>query len=189
MPDHFATLALPRRPWLEPESVKDAFHRIGAARHPDSPGGDAETFATVNAAWQALREPATRLRHLLELEYPAALAASAPIPAGLAEDFMRMARLRRSLDDFLRREKAATGALEKALLAGERSTLAQQLNTELAKLEATHQTALADLRALDAGWPTRDETTAAPLAALQQQFAFLTKWIGQLREGLFQLGA
>ncbi len=74
--DHFAELGQPRRPSLDADALKDHFHRLTAEHHPDI-AGDGGRFTTLNAAYTVLREPAARLRHLLELDAPAALAAPA----------------------------------------------------------------------------------------------------------------
>ena len=186
MPDPFATLQQPRRPWLDPAALKEAFHRLGAARHPDTAGGDAAAFAEVNAAWQALRDPATRLRHLLP---PEVLARPVQIPPALGDRFLQLAALRQALADFRARESSASGALAKALLAGEKEKLRREAEAALASLDAAAAAATADLRALDAQWQPGDDALTNQLALLQRQFAFLGKWSAQLREALFPLGA
>jgi hypothetical protein len=189
VPNHFAVLELPARPWLELELAKAAFHRLGAARHPDAPGGSADAFAAVNAAWQILRDPARRLRHLLELLGAETAASTPQIPPALADLFMEMAPLPRKADDFRRRLAAADGALAKALLAAERHTLQHDLQHTLARLDALARESLAEIRAIDAVWEQRDAAALAGLSAAQQTLAFTSKWSDQLREALFQLGA
>ncbi len=189
MPDHFAALAQPRRPWLDPEALRESFHRAAAQHHPDAAGGGDARFAALNAAHTILREPAPRLRHLLTLEAPDLLTRAAPIPPALADLFMQLAGHRRALDGFLQKESAAGSPLARALLAAEKSTLRRALDTALAQLAAAHETALAELRALDAAWPAPDPAALENLAALQARFAFLAKWTAQLREDVFQLRA
>src|SRR5438270_13876413 len=99
--DHFAALGQPRRPWLEPEALKEEFHRLTAEHHPDRTG-DAARFTEINAAYAVLRDPVARIRHLLELEAPAVLAAVPPLPEALTETFMRIATLRRTIDAFVK---------------------------------------------------------------------------------------
>ncbi len=71
MTDYFALLDQPRRPWLDPEELKQVFHaRKRWQTHPDAqtePGGN-ETFTQLNEAYQVLRDPKRRLHHLLSLE-------------------------------------------------------------------------------------------------------------------------
>jgi curved DNA-binding protein CbpA len=186
--NHFATLELPVRPWLEPDQLQAAFHRLGAARHPDRAGGSAEAFAAVNAAWQTLRDPARRLHHVLELEGVTTPEGASPIPSALADAFMSLAALRRRLEDFGKRHAAATGTLARALLAVERAALERELRTALAGLEEDTARALEEVRTLDAAWPERDDATLLRLATVQPSLAFLGKWSDQLREALFQLG-
>ena len=183
MTDHFATLQQSRRPWLDAAALKDTFHRLSAQQHPDTAGGDVDSFAALNAAWQTLREPASRLRHLIELEAPGLLARPVQIPPALADTFMRIAALRRTLEDFRKKLAAASTPLARALLAAEQRTLRSALESALADLAAAHERALAELRALDAAWPASLDA----LAALQQQLAFLSKWSTDLRESLFIL--
>jgi curved DNA-binding protein CbpA len=181
-------LELPARPWIEPEELKAAFHRLGAARHPDQPGGGAEAFAAVNAAWQTLRDPALRLRHLLELEGVSHPSGSVPIPPALANTFMTLAPLRGKVDAVLRQPSPASGTLAEALRTSERATLQREMQTVLASIDQTIANCVNEVRALDATWPARTASTLARLAELQQSLAFAGKWSAQLREALFQLG-
>ena len=190
MPDHFATLAQPRRPWLDPAALRESFHRAAARHHPDAAGGTDERFAALNAAHAILREPAARLRHLLELEAPALLTRAAPIPPALGDLFMQLAARRHALEGFLQKQSAAASPLARALLAAEKTALHRDLETALAQLTAAHDSALAELHTLDAAWDAG--ATVADLenlAPLQARFAFLAKWTAQLREDLFKLGA
>src|SRR3954470_3279450 len=98
--DHFATLGQRRRPWLDPEELKQAFHRLTAEQHPDK-AGEGSAFADVNAAYTVLRDPVLRLRHLLELDCADAPSDSGAIPEKLADTFMRVATLRRAIDSFV----------------------------------------------------------------------------------------
>ena len=189
MPDHFAILAQPRRPWLDAEALKDAFHRATAQEHPDVVGGSGENAAALNAAYAVLRDPATRLRHLLALEWPGFAPSPAAIPVALADFFGRIATLRQTGAVLAKKEAAAQSPLARALLAGDRAAHRRDLQAALTDLEAAEAAALADLRVLDAAWDQRDSATPALLTAAQQQFSFLAKWQAQLREDLFKLEA
>ncbi len=190
MNDHFATLALPRRPWLDADALKEWFHRTTAELHPDvARRGDAERFAEVNVAYHALRDPAGRLRHLLELEAPGQLSRPQSIPNELADFFMRLAALRQALDAFALKESAASSALSRALLSSERLGLARQCTDAAAQLDAAYDHALTVVLKLDAEWEFRPADAIERLAALHQQIAYLSKWRGQLREALFKLSS
>jgi curved DNA-binding protein CbpA len=189
MTDHFAVLAQPRRPWLDPEALRESFQRAAAGQHPDAPGGEDARFAALNAAHNILRDPGTRLRHLLELIAPDRPPSPAPIPPDLADLFMHIASLRRAVEDYRRKLSAATSPLSRALLAGETARLRGQLETGLARLNALHDSATATLHELDTAWHPTSAPAIDELAQLQARFAFLGKWASQVREDLFQLSA
>ncbi len=182
MQDAFALLNLPRRPWLDAGELRDEFHRQSAATHPDA-GGDSDEFAQLNAAHQTLREPAARLRHLLELEAPRLLAQSQQIPPSLVERFMRVAAARQACAAFLAKHRAASSPLARALLATAHTAQTHTLDTALADLEAAQTDALAQLRALDAAW----QSHLPKLATLQAELSYLEKWTAQLRESQLEL--
>ena len=76
MTDYFELLKEPRRQWLEADTLKQKFLALSASIHPDKihSSGEAEKsaaakqFAELNAAYNCLLEPKSRLLHLLELE-------------------------------------------------------------------------------------------------------------------------
>jgi len=189
MLDEFAILQQPRRPWLDPEALKERFHRLTAEHHPDVAGTEGEgDFASLNSAYSALREPASRLRRLLELEAPEKLKAPQQIPNAFADLFMKIARFRQGLDAFHQKSSAASSALARALISEERFEWADKGGAIRAELESAHEAAVADLVAADAAWheTPRPADLLDRLAGLQHRFAYLTKWRAQMTEALFQ---
>ena len=182
MPDAFALFNLPHRPWLDAGELRDEFHRRSATLHPDA-GGDAEAFAQLNAAHQTLREPSLRLRHLLELEAPEALAQSPQIPPAFADRFMRVGAARHSVASFSAKFRAASSPLARALLAGEHAAQTHTLDTALADLDAAHANALARLHDLDADWRNH----ISDIARLCAELSYLEKWTAQLRDSRLEL--
>jgi curved DNA-binding protein CbpA len=190
MPDHFAIFHQPRRPWLDDALLKDAFHQTAGQIHPDIAGGSAEKSAALNAAYAVLREPASRLKHLLELEQPGVPFPPSVIPAEFTARFAQIANLRQRSAALRKKEgNAATSSVSAALVSIEKSALRDDLETELAAVEALGRAANDELQRLDEAWENRPPGIIGRLAALQQQFAFLAKWQAQLREDLFHLGA
>lgn len=186
MSDHFAVLGEPRRPFLDPGRIKETFHRLSRERHPDQAGGGAEAFADLNLAQETLRDPKTRLRHLLALEFPEApTAGPAVVPASLADDFAPVLGLLQRVDAFRPQKEAATGALARALLARQDAGLRAEVREWSARLEGKMAAATADLQALDAGWDARRD--GAGLLELYHRFAYLGRWLEQLRERAFAL--
>jgi DnaJ-domain-containing protein 1 len=186
MIDHFAALSLPRRPWIDGEELKDRFHRLSAEQHPDvartEPGGD---FSRLTKAYAVLKDAATRLRHLLELEYPD-LSTPQQIPPTLVEQFMKVATLQREIQVFAHQQSTAT-ALTRALAASEGFSLQRDVEKAIAVMEVEVGRALELLQMEDTLWEKRDEQTGPRLAHLHQELAFLTKWTADLRERLMLL--
>ncbi|HSI11797.1 MAG TPA: hypothetical protein VK961_07120 [Chthoniobacter sp.] len=188
MPDYFAILDQPRRPWLDDAALKDAFHRATAQQHPDVAGGSGEKASALNAAYTVLRDPAGRLRHLIELEWPEVASPSAGIAPELGDLFGKIAVLRQAGAALAKKEAAAQSPLARALLAGERAGQKSALEGVLAALADGEEAAREELRSINASWDSRDKATHGALVALQQRLAFLGKWQAQLREDLFRLG-
>ena len=76
MTDNFALLNELRRPWLDPDLLRQKFLALASNLHPDRVHNAGETekaaatkhYAQLNAAFNCLAEPKLRLLHLLELE-------------------------------------------------------------------------------------------------------------------------
>ena len=193
MTDLFALLGETRRPDLDPERIKETFHRLSRTEHPDqqdAPSGGADAgFAQINLAQTTLRDPKIRLRHLLELEFPAVrLAGPSTVPPALADLFAPIHTLLREVDALLSRKSAAPSALARALLAREEWTFRERAEIALAEVETLHAATLADLRTFDAAWELRPPDAAARLHDLYQRFSYLSRWTDQLRERIFSLG-
>ena len=187
--DFFALLGGPRRPWLDPEQVKETFHHLSRTLHPDQQAEATGDFARLNEAQATLRDPKSRLRHLLELEHPQVrLAGPAGIPPGLANLFAPVHGLLQDVDSLLGKKISACSALAKALLARDEFTLREKVENSLAELETLEADALAELQAFDTEWTSGLPGGADRLHMFYQRFAYLSRWIAQLRERLFQLG-
>lgn len=190
-PDYFALLGEPRRPWLDPERVKDTFHRLSRTEHPDQAAAEADAdFARLNQAQAALRDPKARLRHLLELEYPQIrLSGPSNVPSGLADRFVAVHGLLRDTNALLTKKAGTSSALAKALLAREELAAREKVETALDKLAALFDAAEGELQGFDALWTAaRPSDAADTLLMLYQRFSYLSRWTEQLREQLFQLG-
>ena len=186
MTDYFALFGLQRRPWLDLEALKHRFHELAAMHHPDA-SGDTAKFAEVNAAYQLLRDPAARLRHLLELEYTTEAGTEPQIPAPLAERFMEVATIEREVHVFLHEQSTASSAVGRSLLASERFAIEHDIQKIVDELELDWSRTDQLLRVESSMWEQRTAETPHRLALLQQEFAYLAKWLKQLRERLTQL--
>ncbi len=181
MEDAFSLFSLERRPRLDEAALKERYLRLAAACHPDLSGDD-EKFHQLQDAYKTLREPAARLRHLLELEFPSGGKKSDPAPH--AELFMSAgSAVQAAKAVFLRSEKTTT-ALARALLSPEIATVLREVRKALESVQKAQDQLTDRLESLDVRWP---EVSADELSALAASFSFLSRWKSQLSESEFRL--
>src|SRR5947209_7004515 len=119
--DCFALLNEPRRPWLDSDQLKQRFLALSSEVHPDrvhnAPAAERQAadrrYSELNAAYNCLREPKDRLRHLLELERGAKPEDIERIPPGLMDEFFAVGKLCRDTDAFLAEKAAVTSPMLK----------------------------------------------------------------------------
>jgi hypothetical protein len=173
MIDYFALLDEARRPWIDPEQLKDRYfarNRAGAA--------DAE----LNEAFRVLSDPKLRLQHLLTLE-DVPLRAGRPVPPQVAELFWNCGALLREVDRWLSINAEAGSALARALLSGERLALEKKLEEQDRQLNATFENELRQLRDFDSILPNEFEK----LVQQYDSISYLTRLREQVTEKLHQL--
>jgi curved DNA-binding protein CbpA len=195
MTDYFSVLRFSRRPWLDPEKLKEEYQRLTLEHHPDRKAGRdalsasdsvAPSFAEVNEAYRTLSNPKLRVQHLLSLEASIQTDTST-VPAELMEPFMQTAAIIRKADSLLSKLRAATNALSKSLLRSELADLEQRIALLLKDLQNAYGLAIADLRQLDEVWDSKKPETLEQLGILSRRFAYLERWLEQVRERQFQL--
>ena len=202
--DNFVLLGLPRQPAPDPESVKTKFLEMSAATHPDrfhhagaaEQTAATERYATVNAAYNCLREPRSRLVHLLELESGAAPANVQSIPEGAMNLFAETGQTCREADQFLARRGKAVSPLAQAQLFGEGLRQMEKLNALRAQLGLREAEFLAELNRMNAAWDAAPlpgspmRAASLPLRRLEEIYrllSYLARWSSQLQERVAQL--
>lgn len=206
MTDPFATLAEPRRPAPDLEELKSRFLRLSAEAHPDRFHGAAETerreaerhYADLNAAYQALREPRSRLLHLLELESGARPRDVQRIPPGTMELFVEVGQTCRDVDAYLARRGAVTSPMLKVQLfqqglewGAKLKALQERVHARAASLEEE----LAGMNAVWAAAPSVGSPERAgrlPLARLEEVYrvlSYVARWTEQIQERVVQLAS
>ncbi len=177
MTDYFALLDEARRPWLDPERLKEKYFartRLAAA--------DAE----LNEAFRVLSDPKLRLHHLLMLE-GAELRAGRPVPPSVAELFWNTGALLREFDRWLLKSAEATSALSRALLSSERAKLEKKLQKLEEQLNAHYEADLARLRQIDATANSVSPNESLNLIDLYDSISYLTRLRDQAREKRFRI--
>jgi curved DNA-binding protein CbpA len=197
MIDCFALLSEPRRPWLDPEALKQKFIALSAELHPDRvhQASEAERVAAqqryteLNAAYNRLRDPKERLLHLLELELGARPKDIQRIPPDLISLFNELNQACREADALLTEKRTVNSALLKVQMFHR----GQQLTDPLAALQRkiTHEcdALLVEIQRIDSAWDDAANRKAA-LGRLEEVYRLLSyfnRWTGQLQERIVQL--
>ena len=203
MTDYFALLEEPRRPWLDPERVREKFLTLSAHAHPDRAHGASEAekgeatqrFAELNAAYNCLREPQKWLLHLLELESGARPGEIQQIAPESMQFFLRVGQLCRDVDAFLAQRGRVIAPVLKVEMFERAQEWLQKVNQLQTVLAARREALEAELNQLDVAWDLApaagpERARALPLAALERlwrDFSYLAKWSAQLQERVAQL--
>jgi curved DNA-binding protein CbpA len=198
-PDYFALLDEPRRPWLDADSLKQKFLARSANLHPDRISSTNESeksaaskkFAELNAAYNCLAAPKTRLLHLLELELGAKPKDIQQIPGGLADLFAEVATVCRNADHFLGEKSKADSPLLQVQFFERAQESIEKLNALQKKLRDLSERLLAELKLLDTKWMAGDSQTRDgrlnELERLYRLFSYFNRWNGQIQERIVQL--
>jgi DnaJ-domain-containing protein 1 len=199
MTDNFALLNEPRRPWLDADLLKQEFLALSANLHPDKihSASDAEKnvaakkFAELNAAFNCLREPKSRLLHLLELELGAKPKDIQTIPSALADLFAEVSMVCRSTDIFLAEKSKVSSPLLQVQLFERGQDWIEKLNLLQKKLNELCAQLTDELKSLDAKWVSADvvlrKQILPKLEELYRLFGYFNRWNNQIQERVVQL--
>jgi DnaJ-domain-containing protein 1 len=205
MTDYFQLLELDRRPWLDLEALKNRFIELSAVVHPDRvhkavPDERAQAqqrYTTLNAAFQCLRNPKDRLRHLLELERGAKPPEVEQLPGSLMQKGWTIAQLCREADQLRTQKRRAADSplLELACFEQSQATLdrLRAAQEQLAKDQAPLLTELQTANELWAAAPpmgSAQRMAQLPLERMEQIYrllSYLQRWDRQLQDRVTEL--
>jgi curved DNA-binding protein CbpA len=198
--DYFALLDEPRRPWLEPETLKSKFLARAAVAHPDKQSTAGETeklavnrrYAELNTAYHCLTEPKLRLLHLWELELGAKPREVQEIPSTLADLFAEVATNCRNADAFLIQKSQTASPLLQVQLFERTQEWVERLRGLQTKLAGLHGKLMEELKSLDALWVSQSQSGQRTillnrLEELYRLFSYFGRWSGQIQERIVQL--
>jgi curved DNA-binding protein CbpA len=187
MTDYFALLGQPRAPWLDPASLKEAYHRQTLQSHPDTATPDRENdFAELNEAYQVLQDPKRRIHHLLSLENGAPSSTNQVIPQELSELFLLIGALTQRANALQEKIRTASNALSRSLLKPQIVELEKEVSELRQKVRDVIDAANVQLREINSAWQDDRARQFAPLSNLYITFAYLGRWSAQLDELAFQ---
>ena len=189
MRDNFVLLNVPRRPWLDLDSLKQIFFTLSAEMHPDrvhqAGGADKHAanthYAELNAAYQCLREPRERLRHLLELELGAKPSDLTQVPEDLMDLFFAIGKKFRAVDALLVEKSSSTSPLLQVQLFERGQDWVEKLGGLRLTVLARRDALLGELEAMNAAW---EIPPARPLERLQEIWrllSFYDRWLAQIQ--------
>ena len=186
MKDPFALFGMEPRPWVDSELLREAFNKKAASCHPDSnPELDATArFLELNAAYQTLKDPVSRLRCLVELSGDRPQQErkdSTSVPQELITLFAEIAPIKAALSQFSNQRSTAKSPLSLALLRHEE----QQIRTTIAAMEKKllheWESCQSSLHSLNEHWRERSPTSLSSVNELATKMRFLQKWTASLK--------
>jgi curved DNA-binding protein CbpA len=198
--DYFALLNEPRRPWLEPETLRSKFLALAAEAHPDKQREAGETeklkanrrYAELNTAYHCLTEPKLRVLHLLELELGVKPGEVQQIPTALADLFAEVATVCLSTDNFLAEKNQVTSPLLQVQLFERAQERVERLRALQTRLTSLYDQLVEDLKSLDALWTSKSQSAERRallnrLEELYRLFGYFNRWNNQIQERIVQL--
>jgi hypothetical protein len=183
MIDYFALLGVERRPAVTEEILKGAYFRKNESLQ-SGPADSGELFA-VNAAFRTIANPATRIQHLLKLEFGDS--GGGQIGAELGELFGSIVEVLQYADRELGSLSAQSSPLLRALAYQRLDGLRQQLEQVGKKLSQRESSLLAEVARLDHRWFENTAHARRPLAQIALDLTFVQNWLSQVRERLIRL--
>src|SRR5215831_725390 len=202
MTDYFALLKEQRRPWIDPDLLKQKFLAFSAEVHPDRVHGAAESekraaqerYADLNAAYNCLREPKERLTHLIELETGAKPRQVQNVPSELMNAFMEISDVCRGTDAFLNEKDSTSSPLLKLQLFERGQELTEKLMGLQGKINAWREELMARVREIDGEWEKARNSDSARrrefICLLEKQcqlLGYFGRWSAQIQERIVQL--
>jgi hypothetical protein len=183
MIDYFALLGIERRPAITEETVKGAYFRKSESLHSD-PVRSGELIA-VNAAFQTLVNPATRVQHLLVLEFGDA--GGGQIAPDLGELFGTIVEVLQIADQELGSLSVRSSPILRALAYQRLDGLREKLVQAEKELSQRESGLLAEVGRLDQSWFESTVHSRHPLAQVALGLTFVQKWLSQVRERKIRL--
>lgn len=171
MVNYFKLLGLSPTAVIDMQLLDDKYKALAAEKHPDQ-GGDEQEFNQLNTAYNSLRLPSSRLKHLLDI-HSISYDKRGTVSNHLMNFFMSTGELIQLADVMIKKKQSATSALSKALLEADILEIQERLSEQIDQLEQAQTDTLESIpEAIDA---SKYETASRDLA-------FLEKWQAQLRE-------
>jgi curved DNA-binding protein CbpA len=197
--DAFALLGVPRRPWLDPELLKQRFLSLSAEHHPDRLHNAAEVekraaqdrFTELNQAYQELLNPRERLLRLAELEPGTKTGDVQNISSDLMALFFEVGQICRKADGLIAQKAAEMSPLLKVQIFGRAQEQIDELQELKKKVVASHEGLLEEVKSLDTDWDAINQSERQSRWKRLQEIAGLLnyskKWDAEIAERIVRL--
>ena len=198
MTDYFSLLNEPRRPCLDLDVLKEKFLTLSATVHPDrvhnlgavERAAAQERYTELNAAYNCLREPKDRLRHLLELELGTLPKDIQRIPSELMDLSLEVGKACRDADAFLAEKAKVTSPLLQVSFFERGQTFVETLQAIQRRVRTLNEQLSEELKHIDAEWESHPDARKSLLPRIEELhrlFTYFARWIAQLQERVVRL--
>ena len=183
MIDYFALLDFERRPAINDEFLKNAYFRKTESFRQNQVESD--QLSSLNLAFRTLANPATRIQHLLKLEFGDARAGK--IESDLGELFGNIMEALQSADQEFGSLSTESSALVRALAFHRMDGMRESLNQSEKELAKRECGLLSELGRLDKMWLENPTQCRESLAQIALSLTFVQKWLNEVRERKIRL--
>jgi hypothetical protein len=183
MIDYFALLDVERRPAISDDFLKNAYFRKTESFRQNHVESDA--FSSLNLAFRTLANPATRIQHLLRLEFGDARGGQ--IEADLGQLFGNIVETLQSADQEFGSLSPESSALIRALAFHRTDGMRESLNQSEKELSKRECSLLSELGQLDGIWMENPIHCRESLAQIALSLTFVQKWLNEVRERKIRL--
>jgi hypothetical protein len=183
MIDYFALLDIERRPAIAEDFLKNAYFRKTESLRLDQAGADA--LSSLNMAFRIISNPATRIQHLLKLEF--GITRGAQVGSDLGDLFGSVVEALEKADREFGSLSAESSALIRALAFQTMDGVHERLVQTENELTQRERSLLSELGQLDEIWRESPTQCRESLARIAVDLTFVQKWLSEVRERKIRL--
>jgi curved DNA-binding protein CbpA len=186
MVNHFARFALRPVPWIDAEVLKARFLELSAKAHPDKAADKVQAeaeFKELNEAYTVLRNPRTRLLHLLELHGVGKQEHVQAVPAEVMKFFAEIAAVTQQAEAIIKQKAVANSPMLKVQMMEQGLEVIDRMQGVQGRLRSTITEIEQRLEAAAETWPDQpDSSSLQALSTAAAALGFLERWSAQLQE-------
>ena len=138
-------------------------------------------------AYNCLREPKDRLRHLLELELGKKPGDIQNIPPELMDSAFEDRRVCKDADALLAEKAKVTSAILKVQFFERGQEWVDKLNALQRKINEQRDALLTELKTMNPGWETEKARPLKRLEEIYRLLGYFARWSEQIQERIVQL--